>query len=53
MERFDVKIENGSVLMPKPILNKIRGRKLVMVFHEGEIRIMSKPRFKMFLSKHF
>lgn len=47
MQKFDVKLdEKGRVLIPKAVMNNVRGQKLVMVFDEGEIRIMPKMKYR-------
>ena len=47
MQKFDVKFdEKGRVLIPKTVMNTVRGQKLVMVFDGGEIRIMPKTMYK-------
>jgi len=47
MQRFDVKFDKkGKVLIPKNVIENVRGKKLVMVFDNGEIRIMPQAMYK-------
>ncbi len=47
VRRFDVQIDDkGRVLMPRSVVDSVRGKKLVMVFDTSEIRIMPQAMFK-------
>ncbi len=47
MQKFDVRLdEKGKVLIPKAVMNSFRGKKLVLVVGEGEMRIMPKTMYK-------
>ena len=48
MMRFDIKVDDkGTVLIPKVAMASVKGKKLVMVLDQGEIRIMPKTKFKV------
>lgn len=50
MQRFDVRLDNkGKVLIPKAVMDNVRGQKLVMVFDGKEIRIMPKTMYRNML----
>lgn len=50
MERFDLTFDqNGHLLLPKTLKEKVNCRNFVMVFHEGEIRIVPKIKLKNFM----
>ncbi len=50
MQRFDVKLDpRGKVLIPKNVMDNVKGKKLVMVFDGTEIRIMPKTLYKNIL----
>ena len=47
MQKFDIKFDSeGKVLIPKNVLQNVKGKNLVMVFDKGEIRIMPKVMYK-------
>jgi len=47
MQKFDVRLdEKGKVLIPKAVMNSFKGKKLVLVVDESEIRIMPKTMYK-------
>lgn len=47
MQKFDVKLdEKGKVLIPKAVMNSFRGKKLVLVVDQSEIRIMPKTMYR-------
>jgi len=47
MQKFDIKLdEKGKVLIPKVVMNSFRGKKLVLVVDESQIRIMPKAMYK-------
>ena len=47
MQKFDAKFgDDGKMLIPKNVRESFRGKDVVMVFDEGEIRIMPKVKFK-------
>ena len=47
MQKFDVRLdEKGKVLIPKAVMNSFKGKKLVLVVDESEIRIMPKTMYR-------
>ena len=47
MKKFDVKLDiSGKVLIPKIVMDSFRGKKLVLVVDETQIRIMPKTMYK-------
>ena len=47
MQKFDVRVdEKGKVLIPKIVMNTFKGKKLVLVVDQSEIRIMPKTMYK-------
>ncbi len=47
MMRFDVKFDKeGKFIIPKNVMDNVKDKKLVMVFHNGEIRIMPKVMYR-------
>ena len=47
MQRFDVRFDKeGKVMIPKNVMENVRDKKMVMVFDNGEIRIMPKTMFR-------
>ncbi len=47
MQKFDIRLDDkGKVLIPKAVMDSVRGQKLVMVFDGTQIRIMPKSMYK-------
>ena len=47
MQKFDIKLDDrGKVLIPKVVMDNVRGKKLVLVFDGTQIRIMPKTMYK-------
>ncbi len=47
MQKFDVQIdEKGRVLIPRLVMNIVKGKRLVMTFDNTEIRIMPQAMYR-------
>ena len=47
MQRFDVKFDKeGKFMIPKNLMVNVRDKKMVMIFDNGEIRIMPKTMYR-------